>query len=132
MESMTRQMVNMRVFDIQHDRVRYDMYVMRWNGERCPGNPCRFIQNIQNAMNSAHWQLQEHLQKWNKDRNKINWSLFQDYLNYESKPPQRSTNPTESYMKSFKIKLFLDKLSTIETCTREIKRNISQIFVGDV
>ncbi|RIB10957.1 hypothetical protein C2G38_2043063 [Gigaspora rosea] len=98
------------------------MYVMRWNGEQCPGNPCRFIRNIQNAMNSAHWQSQERLQKWNKDRDKINWSLFQDYLNYESKPLQRSTNPKESYMKSFKIKLFLDELPMMENMYKRNKK----------
>src|SRR6185437_13989321 len=122
-QNMITQAENTRVFDLQHDNIRYDIYVMRWHDEQCPGNIRRFIRHLQNTMNAAHWQSQERLQKWNKQREKINWKLFYEYLNYGSRPLQRSTNPKESVGKSFKIKFFMDELPTIPTMENMYKRD---------
>src|SRR6185437_10806669 len=59
---------------------------------------------------------------WNKHREKINWKLFYEYLNYGSRLLQRSTSPKESVVKSFKIKFFLDELPTMENMYKRDKK----------
>src|SRR6185437_2507858 len=59
---------------------------------------------------------------WNKHREKINWKLFYEYLNYGSRPLQRSTSPKESVGKSFKIKFFMDELPTMKNMYKRDKK----------
>ena len=49
-------------------------------------------------------------QVWEQRRGEIDWETLFEYINYKCEPNRRETNPKNSKLKAFKIKMLLEEL----------------------
>src|SRR5260363_181211 len=81
--------------------------------QAAPFTARHLLKKLHKAENINDWLSQNRIQKWNTEDNKINWNLIYKNIDHHSKPLTRQTHPSHSKIKSFKIKILTNELSTL-------------------
>ena len=76
-------------------------------------NPRRLLRHLQNAAIMVKWHNLNRMRLWNRTPTTISWEQTFRLINYHNTPLSRSTHPTQSKIKNFKIKIILDEVLTI-------------------
>jgi hypothetical protein len=95
---------------IQHDRIRYDFYILQWQGHSSIHISRYLVRYFNNLTYFLNWYIQNYLATWDLNRLNIDLEATTKNLNYNCIPTSRSTHPSLSVIKVFNIKTLLDKL----------------------